>query len=159
MMTNDLDPGTVQGICEGILDDDVFTDAPEKAEAVAWLKDQAREVLRSLGLKADLDDTFCPVCRMNVGPDHNDDACRAEYDGEEYAEADRKRAEDALSVEGAFARGDFVTAVSCQAAAMVNEPPHFRTLADAFRVIADDLLKASVAVEGYEAVWGTEREA
>ena len=40
----------------------------------------AREVLRSLGLKADLDDTFCPVCRMNVGADHNDDACRAEYE-------------------------------------------------------------------------------
>ena len=79
-MTSEMDAGTVQGICEGILDDDVFTDAPEKAEAVAWLKDQAREVLRSLGLKADLDDTFCPVCRMNVGPDHNDAACRAEYE-------------------------------------------------------------------------------
>ena len=70
-MTSELDAGTVQGICEGILDDDVFTHAPEKAEAVAWLKDQAREV-------PDLDDTFCPVCRMNVGPDHNDAACRAE---------------------------------------------------------------------------------
>ena len=146
-MTNDVYAGTVRGICEGILDHDVFTDAPEKAEAVAWLKDQAREVLRSLGLKADLDDTFCPVCRMNVGPDHNDDACRAEYDGEECAEADRKRAEDALTVEGPYIQGHFSTAVSRQVAAMVNESPHFRSLADAFRAVSRDMIQAAVCVE------------
>jgi len=28
----------------------------------------------------DLDDTFCPTCRMNVGADHNDAACQAEYE-------------------------------------------------------------------------------